>query len=254
MKKIFLISCRDYRSYFASPIAYIFMLGFLLIIGTMFFNNLYSFWQFTMRQNPYGGPPPSITDGILRPLYGNMNVIFLFVIPAITMRLFAEEKKLHTIELILTAPVTLFQIVLGKFFSAFTFVLTILATTLVYPIILFSVGNPDLGAIFTNYLGTLLLVSCYISVGLLYSAMTENQIIAYVLALGTCLFLWIVSWYGQTVSPPWNDLANFLSLVGHYYQTFARGIIKTSDIVYYFSFIGFGLFLTYRVLDSYRWS
>ena len=148
MKNIWVIARRDFRSYFTSPIAYIVIAGFLVIMGWMFFFSLSHFQMQNMQYMQYNmGKGTSITDGIIRPLYGNMNVIFLLLVPFITMRLFAEEKKLHTLELLMTAPLKLSEIILGKFFSALLFVMIMLGMTFIYPIILFATGNPDLGGL-----------------------------------------------------------------------------------------------------------
>ena len=253
MKNVFTIARRDFRAYFTSPIAYIVIAGFLAIMGWMFFFNLSHFnLQNAQYQQFNMGKGISITEGIIRPLYGNMNVIFLFMVPFITMRLFAEEKKLHSIELLMTSPVTLTEIILGKFFSSLALVLVMLAFTTVYPIVLFITGNPELGPIVTSYIGTILLASCYLSLGLLFSAMTENQIVAGALTFATGLFFWLISLATQTVGPVWSDILTHLSLISHY-NNFGQGIINSSDTFYYLSFIALGLFLTHRVLDSFRW-
>jgi ABC-2 type transport system permease protein len=253
MGNIWTIARRDLRSQFYSPIAYIVLACFLLIMGWMFFQNLNYFASQNMQYQQFGGgKSPSITDGIIRPLFGNMNVIFLLLLPFVTMRSFAEEKKLHTIELLLTAPVTLTEIILGKFLAAFTFVVIMLAVTSVYPIVLVATGNPDLGPILTSYLGTLLMASCVLSIGIFFSATTENQIVAGALNFATILFFWIISWASQSAGPVWGEVLTYLSLIGHF-NNFTQGILNTSDVAYYLSFAGIGLFLTHRVLDSYRW-
>src|SRR3954470_9710537 len=145
-KNIWYIARRDFKAYFTSPIAYIVIAGFMGIMGWMFFFNLSHFNLQNMQYQQFNmGKGVSITDGIVRPVYGNMNVIFLFLIPFITMRLFAEERKQHTIELLMTAPVTLTEIILGKFLSSLLLVAIMLAMTVVYPIVLAMTGNPDLG-------------------------------------------------------------------------------------------------------------
>lgn len=252
-KNVWNIARRDFRAYFTSPIAYIVIAGFMVIMGWMFFFNLSHFTMQNMQYQQFNmGKGVSITEGIIRPLYGNMNVIFLFLVPFITMRLFAEEKKLHTIELLMTAPVSLTEIILGKFFSAFLMVMVMLGFTVVYPIILFMTGNPELGPIATSYLGTLLLTGCYLALGILFSAMTENQIVAGALTFAAGLFFWLISWATQTAGPVWSDILMYLSLISHY-NNFGQGMLNSSDIFYYLSFIGIGLFLTHRVLDSFRW-
>jgi ABC-2 type transport system permease protein len=254
MKKIWTIASKDFRAYFTSPIAYIVIAGFLLIMGWMFFFNLSQFnlQSLQYKQFGMGQKGMSITEGIIRPLYGNMNVIFLFLVPFITMRLFAEERKQQTIQLLMTSPITLTEMVLGKFLSAFLLVATMLALTIVYPVILWIFGNPDKGPIITSYMGTLMLSSCYVAMGVLFSSMTENQIVAGALTFAAGLFFWLINWASQAAGPVASDILDYLSLIQHY-NNFSQGIIETSDIFFYLSFIGISLFLSHRVLDSYRW-
>lgn len=253
MRNIWVITRRDFRAYFTSPIAYIIIAGFMAIMGWMFFFNLSHFNMQNLQYQQFNfGKGVSITEGIIRPLYGNLNVIFLFLVPFITMRLFAEERKLHTIELLMTSPLTLTEIILGKFLSSFLLLLVMLGLTTVYPIVLFLTGNPELGPIITNYIGTLLLSSCYLSLGILFSSVTENQIVAGALTFASGLFFWLISWATQSAGPVWGDILQYLSLIGHF-NNFGEGLLNTSDIVFYLSFIGIGLFLTHRVLDSFRW-
>jgi ABC-2 type transport system permease protein len=252
MKNIWAIARRDFRSYFTSPVAYIVIALFMFIMGWMFFNILDHFARQNMFQQFNMSKGMNISEGIVRPLYGNMNVILLFLVPAITMKLFAEERKLHTIELLITAPVTLTEIILGKFLSAFLLILVMIALTATYPIILVATGTPDLGPIAASIFGTVLLASCYLSIGVLFSALTENQIVAFALTFAVGLFFWLISWATQSAGPVWSDILMYLSLIGHY-NNFSQGLLSTADVFYYLSFIFTGLFLTHRVLDSFRW-
>ena len=253
MKNTWIIAKRDFKSYFTSPIAYIVIAGFMVIMGWMFFFNLSHFNMQNMQYQQFNmGKSISITEGIIRPLYGNMNVIFLFLVPFITMRLFAEERKMHTIELLMTSPVTLTQIVLGKFFSAFLLVSVMLGLTIVYPIVLFVTGNPDIGPIATSYLGTLMLTSCYLALGIWFSAMSENQIVAGALTFASGLFFWLISWASQSAGPVLGDIIGYLSLIGHY-NNFSMGLLNSTDVIFFISFVFVGLFLTHRTLDSFRW-
>lgn len=254
MNNIWTIARRDFRSYFTTPIAYILIAGFLGIMGYFFFGHLDGFAQQNSMSQFGAAHKVTIADGIVRPLYGNMNVIFLFLIPFVTMRLVAEEKKMHTIELLLTSPITTWQIVLGKFLSALLFVLSTLAFTVVYPVILFMKGNPDLGPIAAVMIATLLLVSCYVSIGVFFSSLTENQIVAGALTFATSLFFWIISWAGRFGSGGGilSDFFNYLSLIFHW-NSMSEGVLNTSDVLFFVSFIFVGLFLANRVLDSYRW-
>lgn len=254
MKNIWNIARRDFKTYFTSPIAYIVIAGFTAIMGWMFFFNLENFNQSNMQYQQFNmGKPLSITERVVAPLYGNMNVIFLFIIPFITMRLFAEEKKNQTLALLLTSPVRLSEIVIGKFLSSAMLVAVMLGITFVYPAILFWTGNPDPGPILTCILGTFMLACSLLSVGILFSAMTENQIVAGALTFAASLMLWLISWGAYSAGPVWSDVLTHLSLINHFMSSFAQGTISTVDVVYYLSFIFIGLFLTHRVLDSYRW-
>lgn len=247
------VAKRDFKTYFSSPIAYIVMGGFLGIMGWMFFNHLNYYAMEMMRSSQYGGQrQPSLTDGLIKPLFGNMNVILVFLLPFLTMRLFAEERKVHTLELLLTSPITLTEIILGKFFSALHLVVLMLLITAVYPITLYMTANPDIGPILTSYLGTILMTGAYLSTGILFSAMTENQIVAGSLTFATNLFFWLINWAAQSAGPVIGDILNYLSVIGHF-GNFGQGLIITTDIVFYLSFIGLFLFFTHRVLDSYRW-
>lgn len=253
LSHIWIIARRDFRAYFTSPIAYVVIAGFLFIMGWMFFSNLAAFNQQNLQYQQFNmGKAVSITDGIIRPLFGNMNVVFLFLAPFITMRLFAEERKQQTLALLLTAPVTLMEIILGKFLSALLLVLVMLVLTTAYPAVLFLTGNPDYGPILTSYAGTILLVSCYLSLGILFSSMTENQIVAGALTFASGLFFWLISWAAQSAGPVLGDILTYLSLIGHY-NNFGQGILNTADTFFFVTFIGFGLFMTHRILDSYRW-
>ncbi len=250
---IWTIARKELRTYFSSPIAYILIAAFLVIMGWMFNGILGYFAKAAAEASMYNsGKAPSMSAGLIRPLYGNMNLIYLFMIPFITMRLFAEEKKNQTFALLMTSPLTLTEIILGKFISSFLMVTLMLACTLFYPLILYWVGSPDTGTIVASIIGILLLNSCYLAIGILFSALTENQIVAATLTFATILFLWIVSWAASTAGPVLGALLQYLSVVGHF-NNFNQGVLNTSDFVFYLSFIGIGLFITHRVLDSYRW-
>ena len=171
MSKEWLVARRDFRSYFTSPVAYIVIAGFLFIMGWMFFGYL---TYFNIQNRQYQqfnmGKGMSISEGIVRPLLGNMNVILLFILPFVTMRLFAEEKKLHTIELLMTSPIGLTGIVMGKFLSATLLLAAMLGCTLIYPLILTFTGEPDIGPLVTGYIGTFLMGACVNNSGLLQKA------------------------------------------------------------------------------------
>jgi ABC-2 type transport system permease protein len=254
LKNIWNITKKDLRSYFNSPIAYIVIALFLLIMGWMFINilNHFVFSQYGQYAQFGMNRSISLTDGVIKPFFGNMNVVLLLLVPFLTMRLLAEERKQHTIELLLTAPIGLTDIILGKFLASFLLLFIMLGITFIYPAILMIYGNPEIGPILTSYLGTLLLTSCYLGFGLMFSAMTENQIIAGALCFSMSLFFWLINWASESSNKIIADILHYLSLIGHF-NNFSQGLIVTSDLVFYISFIGMGLFLTHRILDSFRW-
>lgn len=247
MHPILLIARKDLRSYFISPIAYIIVAVFMLLVGWMFFNLLSYFLMSASQYSQFAqfnmGQKPNVSESVLRPLFGNMNVVLLFVAPFVTMRLLAEEKRDHTLELYLTAPVSSLQLVLGKFLAGVAMLLIMAGSTLVYPIILQLVVTPDWGVIFSSYLGIAFVCATYVAVGLFWSSVTVNQAVAAALSFGTALFFWLISWATHRAGPVWSDVLGYLSLIGHY-TSFAQGAVDTSDIVYYLTFAGFGLFLT----------
>ncbi len=252
IRNVWTIARRDFRAYFTSPIAYIVIAAFMFIMGWMFFSIMDHFLMESMRFQQMNPKGMSLDEGIIRPLYGNMNIIFLMLLPFVTMRLFAEERKQHTIELLLTSPVSLWQLVLGKFLSSVLLLAIMLGLTLAYPLFLAIYGNPDMGAVSAAFLGTFLLGCCYLALGVLCSSVTENQIVAGALTFASGLFFLVISWASFRAGPVWSDVFTYLSVVSHF-TNFLQGMINTSDLVYYVSFIGIGLFLTHRVLDSYRW-
>lgn len=244
MNATFLIARKDLRSYFTSPIAYIIVAIFLLLVGWIFINLFSHFMQMSSQYATLNyGNKPSLSENVLRPLFGNMNVILLFIAPFITMRLIAEERKDHTVELLMTAPIRPLSIVMGKFLAGLGLLMVIVGATLVYPVILQLVGSPDWGVILGCYAGLVFICATYVAIGLFWSSRTENQVVAAVLTFGTLLFFWLISWAAHRAGPVWSDVLNHLSLIGHY-ANFAQGIIDTNGIVYYLTFTGFALFAT----------
>jgi len=246
------IASKEYKTYFTSPIAYVIIAGFLLIMGWTFFFNLDHVAQITLQYRAMGGRVASITEGIVQPVYGTMNVIFLFITPFITMRLFAEERKMQTIQLLMTSPVSVGEMLFGKYLSAVMLVATMLLATSMYPVILLKYSNADLGPIFTNYLGVFLMACCYLSSGIFFSATSENQIAAGAMTFAAGFFFWLINLASQAAGPMMQVVLEYLSLNKHF-SKFSMGIVNSSDVIFYLSFVALGLFFTHRVLDSYRW-
>jgi ABC-2 type transport system permease protein len=254
MSNILAIARKEIKAYFASPIAYVVIGVFSLLFGWFFISLLYIFVRESMQASPqFGGPSAmNVNQQMIRYLLQNSAVVILFVLPMITMRTYAEEKRSGTIELLLTSPVTDFQIIVGKFLGALTLYAVMLAITLVHIALLFAYGNPEWKPIASGYLGLLLFGACFIAVGLLISSLTKNQIVAGMITFCVFLLLWVVDWIGSFVGPTWEPILGYLSITSHL-DDFAKGIIDTKHLVYYLSFITFGLFLTAKAVDSERW-
>jgi ABC-2 type transport system permease protein len=253
MKKSIIIANRDFRTYFTSPIGYLFLSSFLFIVGFMFYQRLIFFVRQSLIGSQMGQPMnASLNDSIIKPLYGTINLLFLFLVPLITMRLIAEEKKQKTIELLLTSPITTAEIIAGKFLSAMGLIGLTLLCTLIYPLILYVGGNPDNGQIFSMYIGLMLLSACYVSVGIFWSSLTENQIIAAVLTFVSLLFLWVVDWAAQSSGQLMTSVIYYLSIMRHF-ESFGEGVISLKDSVYYVSFCVFALYLACLGIESRNW-
>ena len=252
VRNVLAIAEKELRSYFASPIAYIIIGLFALIFGRFFDVYLAFFVQRSSGMGGMGGGPQNINQDMIRYLLMNSAVIILFVMPMITMRTYAEEKRSGTIELLLTSPLTDLQIILGKFLGAMGLYAAMLAVTMLHIGLLFWFGNPEWRPIVAGYLGLILMGGCFISLGLLISSFTKNQIVAGVITFAVFLMLWIISWNADQAGPWARAILTHLSIIDHF-DDFARGIIDTKHLVYYLSFITFGLFLTAKSVDSERW-
>ena len=199
-----------------------------------------------------GGGSMNVNQQLITPLFLNASVIILFVLPSITMRTYAEEKRSGTIELLLTSPLTDVDIILGKFIGAMVLYASLLAVTVIHVATLFIFGKPEIWPVVTGYLGLLLMGGCFVSVGLLISSLTKNQIVAAMVTFAVFLMLWVIDWIGQFVGPTAQQVLMYVSITQHL-DDFVRGVLDTKHLVYYASFIGFGLFLTTRSVDSERW-
>ncbi|WP_058485851.1 ABC transporter permease [Defluviitalea phaphyphila] len=231
---MWIICKRELKGYFYSPQAYILMGFFLVLTGFLFSD-------FIIRSND-----PSIQYAM-----SSWPIILLFIAPILTMKLFTEERKYGTEKLIFSSPISVYEIVLGKFLSVCLVYLSTLIFTFVNVIIVFIIGKPDMGIIFSSYVGNILLGFSFLSVGVFASSLTENQIIAGVISFGLLLFFWLSDLLQGMFSGISQNLIKILSLFTPY-SAFQKGIISLSGVIYYLSFTGIFLFLTIRVIKS-RW-
>ena len=230
-----IITKRELAAFFSSPIAYVVGAAFLFITGLFFY--------FTVAFE---------SIATLTQVFTVIAVVLLFVAPVLTMRLLAEEARSGTLELLLTAPVRDWEVVIGKFVAAFVFFLAMLTPTLYYLFLLTRYGLPDIPVTFSGYVGIVLLGAMLLSLGVLTSAMTANQIIAAVLGISLALAFWLVGGLGSTVEGPVGNLLTYMGIQNHL-ADFLVGLVTTSNIVYFLSVTAAALFLATRVLEIRRW-
>ncbi len=254
MKNIWSIAKKEIRAYFNSPIAYAVIAVFLLLVGFFFYSLIWWFnsQAMQMAQNPYYAQQININQMVFSPLFHNMSIILLLVLPLLTMRLLAEEKKIGTEELLFTSPVSVSEIILGKYLASLIVLATMLGLTALLSIFTFAYGNPEIAPWLDGYLGLFLLGAAFIAVGIFFSSLTENQIVAATLTFGVLLLFWILNWAGSSAGPTWQGVLNYVSFFQHF-DDMTRGILDTKDLVYYGSFSFFALFLTHSVVQSRRW-
>jgi ABC-2 type transport system permease protein len=252
MRNVVTIARRELQAYFSSPIAYVVIGFFALLFGYFFYTLLWYFERQSMQVQPGGGMSMNINQMLVGPVFMNVSVIVLFVMPMITMRTYAEEKRSGTIELLLTSPLTDLQIILGKFLGALGLYAVMLAVTFIHIGVLFVYGDPEWKPVATGYLGLLLMGGCFLSLGLFISSLTKNQIVAAMATFAVFLMLWVINWISSFVGPTAQAVLAHLSITEHF-DDFAKGIIDTKHVIYYLSFMAFGLFLTMKSVDSERW-
>jgi len=250
---ILAIAHKELRAYFASPIAYVVIGVFTLILGVMYAGILNWFLTQSMQMGMGMGPQTmNVNQQLIRPLLLNMAVVLLLLLPLITMRTYSEEKRSGTIELLLTSPVSDLEIILGKFLGALALYALMIGIMLIHFGLLFMYGKPELKPLLTAYLGMLLFGSGFISIGLFISSLTKNQIVAGAATFAVFLLLWVIDWLGPALGPSTEDVLKYVSMTGHL-DDFIKGVIDTKHVVYYLSIIIFGLFLTARSVDTERW-
>ncbi len=247
MKNIWTIAKREYDNYFNSPLAYVVALSIFLPIGIYFSIIMFASSQQTMFG---GGTAPD--NG---PITWLFVFLLIFLGPAITMRLVSDEARMGTLELLLTAPIRDFELVAGKWLGAFLFVLTLLALTLIFPIILNNYVSPgiDLRVLLSSYLGVILVSSALLALGVGISAIFTNQFAAFFITLGLFFFLWFMVSLPAGYLQEGGDVFNYLSLSNHFSQTMNSGTINLGDIVYYLSLTALGLFVGTTAIEIRRW-
>ncbi|HUS17893.1 MAG TPA: ABC transporter permease [Chloroflexia bacterium] len=236
MRNLWAIAVKELRSYFVSPVGYVALAFWLFGVGLFFTLGVVQGRQATLQD-----------------WFGTVEVLLLFVGPALTMRLLAEEQRTGTLELLLTAPVRDWEVVVGKYIGVLLFWLAMVASTFVYPIILKLVGNPDMGPIFSGYLGLILLGAAFLALGVFTSSLSSNQVIAYIIGFVILLTLWIIGFL-TPVLPAGSQLSNFLTAlsVTQHFEDFGKGVIDAANILFYLSLVVAALFATIQIMEARR--
>ena len=252
MRKTWFIFKRELRVYFTSPIAYAVIFIFLLIAGYFFYSSVTYFAMISLQamRNPMvqGLNPAEL---VLSPMFGNISVVLLLMIPVLTMRLLSEEKKSGTFELLFSYPLRDLDVLLGKYLAALFVVALMIGLTGLYPLIMWGLGAGAWGVTVSGYLGLFLVAGAFLSLGLFVSSLTENQVVAAIVSFGALLLFWVVGW-SASMAGPLARVLEYVSLLKHL-ANFARGVIDTADVAYYLCFIFLFLFLTLRSLESKWW-
>jgi ABC-2 type transport system permease protein len=235
VRNVWAVATRELRSYFLSPLAYVIIALFVALAGYLFALILAN-----GRQASLSG------------LVQNVSVLYLFIVPAISMRLLAEEQRTGTVELLLTNPVQEWEIVTGKYLASILLVLVMLGLTLLFPLFLFIFGRPDAGPMISGYLGIFLQAAAFLSVGLWASSLTQNQIVAALIAFAALLVLWLSDSLGQFLGGTVGQIVSYVSVVNHF-QEFPQGVIESKDVIYYLTLVAAGIVLSTLSLQSRRY-
>ncbi|MBU1700394.1 MAG: ABC transporter permease subunit [Candidatus Eisenbacteria bacterium] len=238
MSNVLAVFRKEFRSYFNSAIAYVFITIFLVLSIWLFFRSFFLINQASMRD-----------------FFGLIPLVFLLFVPAVTMRLWAEERKMGTMELLMTLPVTDFQVVFGKYLASLAFLSLTVILTFPLALMVEGLGNPDWGPIIGSYIGAMLLGGAYLAIGLFISSLTENQIVAFIISVVACFLLFII---GEDIVlysiPVWlRSFCQALGLGAHF-DSVGRGVIDSRDVIFYLSLIGFFLYLNVRSIEKRSWA
>ena len=254
MKGVYAVFKKELTVTFASPIFYAATFIFLVVSGYFFYSNaaVFTLLSFQARANPLLLEKLNLGDMVVKPLLGQFSIILLLMLPLITMRSYAEEKKLGTIELLFTYPISDAAALAGKYLASVFTLLIMLLGTIVSLLLLEAFGSLDWGSVLSGYLGIFLMGASFIALGIFTSSLTENQIVSAVLSFGALLLFWLIGWSKVIAGPTAGPILEHLSIITHL-DNFAKGLIDTRDVIFYLLFSFFWLFLTLRFLNSRFW-
>jgi len=253
MRSILAIARRELDAYFTTPVGWLCLTGFIAVTGFFFALMVagYAYQSTQMAMNPYS-EGFNINEYLLPDFFGNTSVILLLLCPALSMRLFAEDRKTRAYELLLSSPLSSTEIVLGKFLGSLGFLAVMMASTLHYVAILYWLGSPDAGVLMSSYGALFLMSAAFMAVGMFTSSFTTNQVVALVLSFGAVLGLWVLAWMDSFADQSFVKVITYISMLSHQ-NDLSKGLLHLKDLVYFGTFIGFFLFATQQRVEAYRW-
>lgn len=252
MRSLFTIAAKDIRSSFVTPIAYVAIAGFILLAGFFFFTLLQQFNSITAQAALFKDINPNLNEFVVNPYYSTMQIVLIFLVPLLTMRSFAEERSQGTFELLMTSPVSPAAMVWGKFVAVSVVCSIMLLLSLVFPGVLVLYSDPEVAPVFVGFLGLLLFALSFCAIGVAISSFTSSQAVAGVVGLVTLLIFYVIDAPASQLTGPLHSFFKFISPTTHS-EMFLKGVIRSSDVVYFLSVILLGLFVANRVVDTQRW-
>ena len=252
MKTLLTVAAKDIRSSFVTPVAYVAIAGFVLLSGFFFFTLLQQFNSISAQAALFKDINPNLNEFVVNPFYSTMEIVLIFLVPLLTMRSFAEERSQGTFELLMTSPITPTALVWGKFLAVSVVCTVMLLLSLVFPGVLVIYSDPEVGPIFVGFVGLLLFALSFCAIGVAISSFTSSQAVAGVVGLVTLLIFYVIDAPAGQLTGPLHSFFKYISPTNHS-EMFLKGVVQSSDIVYFISVIFIGLFVANRVIDAQRW-
>ncbi len=249
MNSLLRVARREFAAYWTSPTAYVVVTVFLVLSGFFFFGQLAQFVNLSTRA---GGQGVDVNQQVIRPYLYSVSVMVLFLLPLLTMRLIAEERRQGTLEILLTTPARDASVVTGKYLAALALYLVMLVGPVLHVAILFVFGAPEWGPVWTGFLGLLLTGSAYLALGLFLSGLTQNQVVAAAASFALFLMLWLLHWLGTATSGALSQVLNTLSFAGHF-DNFGRGMLDSADVIFFLSLTVTGAYAAVQAVTATRW-
>jgi len=249
MRSLWLVARREFRAYWTSPVAYVVLAVFLVLAGVFYFSELSQFVALSSRG---GNNLVDVNQQLIRPYLYSVSVMILFILPLVSMRLISEEKRQGTLEILLTTPAPDWAVVIGKYLASLGLLAVLVAGSALHVAILYGFGRPEWGPVWTGFLGLFLTGAAYLALGLFLSSLTQNQVVSAAAAFSLFLALWLMHSLGASASGTLSRVLTYISFAGHF-DNFGRGVLDTSDVVFFLTLSGAGVFMAVQSVTATRW-